>query len=164
MRGNLLELCNWPTMAVAWDGRRIQSAPTSLGPSPTRSRFHDRTSRAGWAEGESWASVAPCFKWAIRDQWEEDYQSHPSAMTSKECVTITYCYKLIRPVYCPFYLSNKALPTSRRVGILDPRSELIELCEWASETKLLAMLWSTLSVPSFIVRPGPGAIDAYLGI
>jgi hypothetical protein len=55
-----------------------------------------------------------CFDWVVGEKWEPHYQAHLAALTSKQCGTVTHCYTLIRPAYCPFCLSLK-LPAPQRL-------------------------------------------------
>jgi len=55
-----------------------------------------------------------CFDWVVGEEWEPHCQAHLAALTSKQCGTVTHCYTLIRPAYCPFCLGLK-LPASQRL-------------------------------------------------
>jgi hypothetical protein len=41
------------------------------------------------------------------EKWGEHCQTHIDALDSKRCGTITYCYTLVPPAYCPFRLGNR---------------------------------------------------------
>jgi hypothetical protein len=56
-----------------------------------------------------------CFDWVISGEWDNHCQSHLSTMTSKRRGTITYCYTLVRPAYCPDCLGEESLPASQRM-------------------------------------------------
>ena len=46
---------------------------------------------------------------------EPHCQSHLTGIVTKRCGTITYCHTLVRPGYCPFCMSDLALPVSKRL-------------------------------------------------
>jgi hypothetical protein len=56
-----------------------------------------------------------CFDWVVGEEWEPHCQSHLAGMATKRCGIITYCHTLVRPGYCPFCISDTALPTSKRL-------------------------------------------------
>jgi hypothetical protein len=56
-----------------------------------------------------------CFRWVWgRSDWVVHCQDHIGALIPKKCGTITYCYTLVRPGYCPFCLGNGALSATAR--------------------------------------------------
>jgi hypothetical protein len=57
------------------------------------------------------------FDWVIGDTWNDHCQSHLNSISSKRCGSITLCYTLVRPAFCPFCLAKKDLPAAER---LDP--------------------------------------------
>jgi len=64
-------------------------------------------------------------------------QNHIEALIPKKCGTITYCYTLVRPGYCPFCLGNDALSATARFTswIRDHQlwqhvSNHIQRCSW----------------------------------
>ena len=78
-----------------------------------------------------------CFDWVVGKEWEPHCQSHLTRMANKRCSTITYCHTLVRPGYCPFYISETASPTSKRLEswIQDHKLwshviEHLEECRW----------------------------------
>ena len=50
-----------------------------------------------------------CFKWVIGETWNDYCQWYLRLMKSKRCGSITSCYTLVRPAYCPFCLGDQRL-------------------------------------------------------
>jgi hypothetical protein len=79
-----------------------------------------------------------CFKWVCGcSEWVLHCQDHIEALIPKKCGTITYCYTLVRPGYCPFCLGNGALPATARFTswIRDHKlwqhvSNHVQRCSW----------------------------------
>jgi hypothetical protein len=57
-----------------------------------------------------------CFKWVTGDdEWESHCASHISSLTTKRCGTLSYCYMLVRPGFCPFHIGNEKWSAARRL-------------------------------------------------
>ena len=57
-----------------------------------------------------------CFKWIVDETWIDHCQRHLCSINSKRCGSITLCYTLMRPAYCPFCLGDKSLPAAERLA------------------------------------------------
>ncbi len=56
-----------------------------------------------------------CFAWFssfVEEEWDKHWQMHLKSITSKRCVSITYCYTLVRPAFCPFCMGDNRLDVS----------------------------------------------------
>jgi len=55
------------------------------------------------------------FDWVVGEEWERHCQSHLAEVATMVCGTVTYCHTLVRPGYCPFCMSERTLPASKRL-------------------------------------------------
>lgn len=52
------------------------------------------------------------FRWVVgTKECNEHCQMHVDDLGSKRCGTMTYCYTLVRPAYCPFCLGDQSKPS-----------------------------------------------------
>jgi hypothetical protein len=56
-----------------------------------------------------------CYDWVIGDQWVPHCQSHLDGLMTKRCGSVTSCYTLVRPAYCPFCIGKLDDPAPKRL-------------------------------------------------
>lgn len=78
-----------------------------------------------------------CFDWIIGDQWASHCQSHLDGCMTKRCGSITSCYTLVRPAYCPFCMGEPNLPAPKRLEswtrdrkLWDHIQQHLAECQW----------------------------------